>query len=83
MCKTEMTSHDQSGPGCGWPASPGAAQASEPPDGTERPLPRLFVCRDQFDPEVGSWVMDDPQVPWRPLLKSLRQDCESIQAHSS
>ena len=38
-----------------------------------------MTCGDHSDPEVGSWVMDNPQVPWRPLLKSLRQDCESIQ----
>ena len=52
------------------------------PAGADAPPPRI-VCGDHFDPEVGTWVMDDPQVPWRPLLKSLRQDCESIQAHSS
>ena len=38
-----------------------------------------MTCGDHSDPEVGSWVMDNPQVPWRHLLKSLRQDCESIQ----
>ena len=52
------------------------------PAGADAPSPRI-VCGDHFDPEVGTWVMDDPRVPWRPLLKSLRQDCESIQAHSS
>ena len=25
------------GPGGGWPAAPGAAEASQPPDGAERP----------------------------------------------
>ena len=52
------------------------------PAGADAPPPRI-VCGDHFDPEVGTWVMDDPRVPWRPLLKSLWQDCESIQAHSS
>ena len=32
------------------------------PAGADAPLPRT-VCGDHFDPEVGTWVMDDPPSP--------------------
>ena len=32
------------------------------PAGADAPPPRI-VCGDHFDPEVGTWVMDDPPSP--------------------
>ena len=35
--KADSTQFFFPGPGGGWPAAPGAAEASQPPDGAERP----------------------------------------------